>query len=69
MQAAISAMATTLAKHAGIGVIRIAADVYNDYRTAASEGNGLILFKNESNKGQVCNKIHSSNNLSQPFVN
>ena len=49
---AISSMASFLTAHAGTGVLQVARDVYEDYRRAANEGNGIILFKNmDTRKG------------------
>ena len=32
-------------------MLKIASDVYSDYQKAASEGNGIVLFKNRSKSG------------------
>ena len=43
-----TAMASVLLAHAGAGALEVGSGMYADYRKAANEGNGIILFKNRS---------------------
>ena len=48
---AIAAMTQFLSEHASNSVLQVAGSLYSDYRKAANQGNGIVLFKNDCRYG------------------